>query len=172
VAQELFVDPSREFTLERVAATAEVSVQTILRAFGNKQGLITETIGTYRSADGPVVIEPARTVGEAVTMLFDDYERIGDRVIRMLAEEHRIPTFAGVAANGREVHAAWVEAVLAPHLKLHRGRQRAIVRTALIAATDVYLWKLLRRDLGLERRESEAVIERLVLGALATTKER
>jgi hypothetical protein len=27
--------------------------------------------------------------------------------------------------------------------------------TALYAATDVYLWKLLRRDLKLERRETE-----------------
>jgi hypothetical protein len=40
--------------------------------------------------------------------LFDDYEVIGDRVIRMLAEEHRIAGFAEVAATGRLMHRRWV----------------------------------------------------------------
>jgi hypothetical protein len=35
-----------------------------------------------------------------------------------------------------------------------------------LAATDVYLWKLLRRDVGLDKPDAEAVIVRLVQGAL------
>ena len=40
VAKRLFVDPSAEFTLERVAAQSDVSVQTVLRAFGTKEAMI------------------------------------------------------------------------------------------------------------------------------------
>jgi hypothetical protein len=37
---------------------------------------------------------------------------------------------------------------------------------AVLAATDVYVWKLLRRDLGLDPKQAQAAIERLVTGAL------
>ena len=37
---------------------------------------------------------------------------------------------------------------------------------ALHAATDVYTWKLLRRDLGLSRAETEKTIVRIVEGLL------
>jgi hypothetical protein len=37
----------------------------------------------------------------------------------------------------------------------------------LYAATDVYVWKLLRRDLRTSLAETTRVMERLVLGALA-----
>ena len=37
---------------------------------------------------------------------------------------------------------------------------------ALHAATDVYTWKLLRRDLGLARAETERTIVQLVEGVL------
>ena len=171
-AQALFVDPSHQFTLERVAVVADVSVQTILRAFGNKEHLILEAIGTFRSSEGPMVVEPVRSPSEAVTILFDDYDRIGDRVIRMLAEEHRIPGFAEAAASGRAMHRAWVEAIFAPQLAGLRGRKRTGLLLALMAATDVYLWKLLRRDLGLDRRESESTVVRLLEGVLPTSKER
>lgn len=171
-AQQLFVDPASEFTLERIAAMAEVSVQTVLRAFGNKDRLIHAAIGTFRASEGrPVAIEPARSIREAVTKLFDDYERIGDRVIRMLAEEHRIAGFAEVASAGRKNHRGWVEAAFAPQLKLHPPRRRARVLLALLAATDVYVWKLLRRDLGLDRRASESTVERLIRGALGENQE-
>jgi hypothetical protein len=33
---------------------------------------------------------------------------------------------------------------------------------ALVAATDVYVWKLLRRDLGLDLDETQRVIETLI----------
>lgn len=46
-------------------------------------------------------------------------------------------------------------------------RQRAI--RALHAATDVYTWKLLRRDLGLSRTETEKTMADLVVGVLEGT---
>ena len=48
-AQTLFADHTQEFTVERVASMAGVSVQTALRAFGSRVGLIHAAIGTFRA---------------------------------------------------------------------------------------------------------------------------
>jgi len=42
----------------------------------------------------------------------------------------------------------------------------------LYAATDVYLWKLLRRDLNFDRRRTEQAFRRLVRGVLAAEPRR
>lgn len=170
-AQELFVDPTRDFTVERVATMAGVSVQTVLRAFGSRDGLIHAAIGTFRAVrDSDVVehvrIEPFASTAAAVSALFDDYESIGDRVVRMLAEEHRVPGFHEVATIGRDMHRQWVAAAFDPQLRAHPARARGDVLMALIAATDIYLWKLLRRDLGLDRAAAEKTMVRLVEGTL------
>jgi len=163
--QELFAARSADFTLDNVAALAGTSVQTVLRAFGTKEGLILAAIGTFRATVPPRDERP-QSVGEAVARLVDDYEQIGDRVISMLAEEHRIPGFAAAAAEGRTRHRAWVEAAFAEQLAVHPARRRTQVLVALLGATDVYVWKLFRRDLGLGRSASRTAIERLVRGAL------
>jgi len=169
VTQELFAAKSTEFTLESVASTAGTSVQTVLRAFGNKEKLILEAVGSFR-ATVPPRDELPRSVGEAVARLFDDYEVIGDRVIGMLAEEHRIPGLERVAFEGRERHRAWVEAAFATQLAGHPARVRRAIVPALLAATDVYVWKLLRRDLGFDRKAAQAAVERLVGGVLNNEK--
>lgn len=165
-AQKLFVDDAKDFTLEQVASLAGVTVRTVLRAFGTKQGLIIEAIGTFRASEPQMPSESFPSVAAAVTTLFDDYEEIGDRVVRMLADEHRIAGFADVAAHGRDMHRRWVEAGFAEWLRGYRGRERRTVVTALVAATDVYTWKLLRRDLGLDRHNAESAVAHLVNGAL------
>lgn len=165
-AQALFADSTADFTLDRVAADASVSVQTVLRAYGSREKLILEAIGTMREREDRVNVEPATSVGDAVTTLFDDYEEIGDRVVRMLAEEHRITGFPEVAAQGRRMHRAWVEETFRPWTSGLPARRRRDAETALVAATDVYVWKLLRRDLGMGRRPAQQIVERLVRGAL------
>jgi AcrR family transcriptional regulator len=167
--QELFATKSTEFTLENVATTAGTSVQTVLRAFGSKEKLILDAIGSVR-ATVPPRDELPMSVGEAVATLFDDYEVIGDRVVGVLAEEHRIAGLEQVTAEGRDRHRSWVEAVFADQLAHAAPRERRTVLVALLAATDVYVWKLLRRDLGLDRKETQAVVERLVRGAMINDK--
>jgi AcrR family transcriptional regulator len=169
VTQELFAARSTEFTLENVASTAGTSVQTVLRAFGSKEKLILEAMGSFRSTVPPRDELP-RSTADAVARLFDDYEVIGDRVVGMLAEEHRVPGLELVATEGRERHRAWVEAAFATQLAGHPARTRRAVMPALLAATDVYVWKLLRRDLGFDRRAAQAAVERLVRGVLTNDK--
>jgi len=164
--RELFAAPSGEFTLEKIAAAAGTSVQTVLRAYGNKESLLVEAIGSARSAQAALV-DPPPSVHEAITQLLDDYEESGDRVIRMRAEEHRIPGLAQVAQEGRSGHRSWVSASFAPQLAQHPAAEREQILVALLAATDVHVWKVLRRDLGLDRTATESIVERLVRGALS-----
>ena len=164
-ARELFDSHATDFTLEKVASTAGTSVQTVLRAFGSKEGLLDELIGSLRNRDISVV-EPPRSVEQAIHLLIDDYEEIGDRVIRMLGEEHRIRSFAAVADRGRRNHQSWVNAAFAEPLSGYRPAARQRVGQALLAATDVYIWKLLRRDFALDRKTTESTMQRLVRGVL------
>ena len=164
-ARELFDLRASGFTLDEVADAAGTSVQTVLRAYGNKQSLIVAAIGTFRAR--PELFAVPGSDMEAVGQLFDDYEQIGDRVVLLLAEEARVPDFADVAEHGRSQHRRWVKASFAADIRRHPARRRATVTTALIAATDVYVWKLLRRDLGLDRAAAESVVLRLVRGAVA-----
>ena len=167
-AQDLFMDRSAEFTLDRVASMSGVTVQTVLRAFGSKEALIVAAIGTFRQSDEPRFVGPSGSIAAIIARLYDDYEDIGDRVIRMLADEFRIPGFSDATAIGRKKHREWVTAAFAEQLAAQPTRKRTLVLTALIAATDVYVWKLLRRDLALDRKTAQSITELLVSGALHT----
>lgn len=148
---ERFLD---EITLDDVAARAGVTTRTVIRRFGGREGLIQATF-----AAGSAEVEARRNeiprgdVEAAVEAVFEDYERYGDALIMMLAQEGRHPDLLGpLADKGRQDHALWVEQVFAPRDRLHVAQ--------LIAAMDVYVWKLFRRDLGLSRgRATEAMTE-------------
>jgi len=118
VARDLFTE-STTFTLDEVARQAGTSVQTVLRAFGSKERLVVAAIGTIRE-DAPARGEVPTSMPDAIDQLFDDYEEIGDRVMRVLAEEDRIPEFAAAAETGRAQHRAWVETAFAPGLHAAR----------------------------------------------------
>lgn len=51
-------------------------------------------------------------------------------------------------------------------LRQHPAGERKRVLVALLVATDVYVWKVLRRDMRLDRPAAEAAMVRLVQGAL------
>jgi len=163
-ARRQFDAHASDFTLDSVALAAGTTVQTVLRAFGNKASLILAAIGTFRGRPADFAVPTSPT--EAVAQVFDDYEEIGDRVIRLLADEQRVAGFAEVARQGREHHRSWVEAAFADELGRQPVEVRAEVVAALVAATDVYVWKLLRRDQGLDRAAAEHVVRRLVEGAV------
>ena len=91
-----------------------------------------------------------------VEALVEDYEVTGDAVIRMLALEEKFATLAPLLKRGRKGHREWVETMFeAPELT-HE----------LIVATDVYSWKLLRRDQGLSRERTSAAIRHMVQAIL------
>jgi AcrR family transcriptional regulator len=142
-----------EVTIAAVAEAAGVSGQTVLNHFGDKEGLaeaasveLSARIAEQRHA------EPGDVEG-AVRALVGDYEVTGDAVIRMLALEGRMPALERHMATGRRFHRDWVK-------RTFRAPDELL--PLLVVATDVYTWKLLRRDQGLSREATTASIVRIV----------
>jgi serine/threonine protein phosphatase PrpC len=92
---------------------------------------------------------------------------MGDANVRLLDLEGRIAPVDQLLAVARKSHRTWIEETFAPVLPARGARREELVMT-LYAATDVTVWKLLRRDLGRSRRQTEAVIRNLVAGATAS----
>src|SRR5579863_7906336 len=138
--------PIEDFTLEAVAERAGVAVRTVLRAFPSKDELIYAAL--EEMAAGGVFLRPTPPgdVKAAVTAFFDIYESVGDLVIQRLAEERRRPALKASLDQGRENHRDGVKTIFAPQLQRRHGAARAQLLTMLVTLTDVYVWKLLRRD--------------------------
>lgn len=148
--------PERDISLEEVARRAGVSLPTVIRRFGDRVGLFAaayereyERVRQQRDA------APAGDVRAAVRILVDDYEELGDAVMRLLAAESRTQGLRETANRGRAYHAAWCERVFALALKGLGGEERARRLAEFITVTDVYVWKVLRRDRGLSQSQTE-----------------
>lgn len=153
--------------LREVASEAGVALQTVVNHFGSKGGLlvaVAESVGGRidRRRDD---VAPGDVPG-AVAMIVDEYEEIGDGIVRMIALEGRVEELTPLLAQGRSVHRAWVERVFAQWLPEARGAERERRTVALIAATDVLTWKILRREQGLRRDEAEATMRETVLALI------
>jgi AcrR family transcriptional regulator len=153
-----------EVTLRGVAADAGVALQTVRNHFASKEELfraavarIGDSIQSYRET-----AEPGDVDG-AVAMLVDGYERTGDMSLRLLAIEPRVPVVRPAIERGRAGHQAWCERVFAAALTGLRGQARTRRLAQLVVVTDVYAWKLLRRDKGLDRDQTIAAMRELVL---------
>ena len=159
-----------EITLDEVAASAGVTVQTVIRRFGGKQGLIEATIDTMRMEVPATRAAAPGEIGAGIAGLVKDYETTGDMVVRILAQESRQPAFGHALAHGRAGHRAWVEALFGPLLPAAKPlRERTIA--ALVGATDVYMWQILRRDQRRSAKETERVMRLLVDGAIVAARQ-
>ena len=174
VVTELFMERwLDQFSLEDVATRAGVTVQTVLRRFGSKEGLIAAAgaelerhVAQQRGA------APIGDVDGAVRNLFDHYEEMGDLALRSLAQEGMHRSIRALTDAGRRLHQEWVERTFAPLLTGAPDAERERMRAQLITVTDVYVWKLLRRDLGLDRDEAELALRELIGGLRALVAER
>lgn len=158
--EELFYD---EITLAEIAKRAGVSVQTILRHFENKDSLFMASLlhtGSKMAMDRDM--QPGGDLGGILDGLVDHYEAFGNRVLRMLAQEEREPTLRQLADLGRSFHAEWCKQAFAPALKGLRGAKRERRIGQFIVATDIYTWKLLRRDRGLSVAQTKLAMRELL----------
>jgi AcrR family transcriptional regulator len=147
--------PHEAITLDEVARRAGVTVQTVIRRFGGRDGLFAAAAAreTARVRDQRYAVVPGDVRG-AVHVLVDHYEEMGDRIMRLLADEDRIPELRSITDEGRAFHREWCAGVFAP------SSPRRLAQ--VVAICDVYTWKLLRRDSGLSRRQTElALVEML-----------
>ncbi len=154
-----------EITLREIAAAAGVALQTVINHFGTKEGVLAATIETRAGQElfmGSRSKADSDDIEGAVDLLVEDYERIGDMVIRNLALEGRVPSITPALEVGRQEHRDWVRRVFPAALDALRGRAFRRRLDLLVCATDVYTWKLLRRDRGLSRPQTAGAIGELV----------
>ena len=162
-ARIFWEEPARELTLDAIAHDAGVTVQTVIRHFGGRDGVFNAAVAREMGRvsderDPSAVSRPDQAVRQVVA----HYERTGDNAIRLLAEEHRSPAVASLTAQGRAWHRSWCEQVFATTLSRLRGSPRRRRLAQLVAVCDVYTWKLLRRDAQLDRKSTElAILEML-----------
>jgi AcrR family transcriptional regulator len=166
-ATELYRErPIEDFTLEEVAERAGVAVRTILRAYPSKDELVYAAL--EEMAAGGVFLKPTPPgdVKAGVSAFFDIYEGIGDLVMQRLNDERRHPGLKPVLDQGRENHRDGVKTAFAPQLDRLQGAARAQLLNILVVLTDVYVWKLLRRDMALSQSAAEAVVRKMITSVL------
>jgi AcrR family transcriptional regulator len=161
-----------EIRLEEVARAAGVTVQTIIRRFGGKEGLLDamhQRLGAEIRRRREVA--PGDASG-AVASLIEDYEEVGDLVLRTLAQEDRYPAVRAMTDIGRAMHRTWITTAFAPWLEPMAPDARRRATDALVVAGDIYVWKLLRRDMGRPLTEYRALVEKMCAAGLGVPPER
>jgi AcrR family transcriptional regulator len=137
--------------LEDVSAGAGVTVQTIIRRFGGKPGLMTAVverelgrIAAAREAAGRA------STRETIAALVAHYERYGALIVKMYSEAPLVPGLAELAARGRAYHVDWCrrtfDRLLDPGLD---DVTRSIRLAQVVAMCDATTWRILRYDGGL-----------------------
>lgn len=155
-----------EIRLDDIARDAAVTPQTVIRRFGSKEGLLNamhERLGAE--------IRQRREVAEgdvnrAVSSIVEDYEATGDLIIRTLAQEDRYDAVRSMTDIGRSMHRQWLEQAFAPWLDRAAGEKRRRMLDALVVAGDIYVWKLLRRDMQRPLAEYRTHLEELLASAI------
>ena len=166
-AERFFLDaPYPQVRIEDIAAAAEVSAPTVIHRFGSKEALM---VAAARSALERVRQQrgeaPVGDAAGAIANLIEHYELWGDPVMHLLAQEAAVPAILDITNAGRALHVQWVEATFAPYLP-HPHAAHRIRLAQLVALMDVAVWKVLRRDRGLSKTETELAMREMVSALL------
>jgi AcrR family transcriptional regulator len=150
-------------SLESIAREADVSIPTLLRRYRSKEGIFRAAAARAQARVAAQRAAPVRgNIAANLDQLIAHYEQDGRMVWHLLRQEQDSPLVADVLRSGRSLHRRWVEGAFG-----EGSRERT---DALVAATDVFIWKLLRIDLGRSARSVNAVMRQLVDGVLAGGK--
>lgn len=170
-AKDLFMERSFEdVTLASIAKASGVSHQTVLNHFESKAGVVrglAESLAQQTNAARHAA-RPGDVHG-AVNALVGEYELMGDANVRWAMSADRFPDLATALDKARTLHQQWLVAMFGDRLPTEPVARAHALHT-LHAATDVYVWKLLRRDLGLSRAATEQSMADLVVGVLRGTR--
>jgi len=170
VAKLWLTTPLPEITLEKVADNAGVTVRTILRKFGSKEELFAASI----EQDAGKFEEDRRraTPGDLediLKILLEEYELMGDAVIRTIYVEDQFEVAQQILNRGRQYHREWCREMFAPYLLTQSSVDYETSLTSFVTATEIYLWKLLRKDLGKSKEETYQVFHRLLYSLTQNT---
>jgi AcrR family transcriptional regulator len=158
--------PYDDVTIASVAREAGVSHQTLLNHFESKEGLFAAAADRF-SADIESMREgrPTPDPESVVGILMEQFEHSGDGNVRLAVLDERIEAVRAGLELGRAKHQGWLAEVFQDRLPEDPAGRRQML-AALHAATDVYTWKLLRRDLGHGRRATQRIMTDMVRAIL------
>ncbi|MFE5673274.1 TetR/AcrR family transcriptional regulator [Agromyces sp. NPDC056523] len=146
--------PLTACTLSAIADRADVSVQTVLRIFGSRDELFRQAIErTSAEVRGERPVD-ADDVRASLGALVDHYESRGDLVLLLLGQETWEPLAAAAVGRGKAAHREWAATLFAAELDPLPDAMHERSVDLLVAATDVFTWKLWRRDLARTRDET------------------
>ena len=171
-AAELWLKlPLSEVTLEKVAEQSGFSIRTLLRKFGSREGLMEACV----EQDAGDFLKKRREapVGDPegiLDSLLSEYEQMGDAVIRALMAEEELPVAKKLLETGRNFHKEWCATVFAPFLPSNSAEDYEERLHAFMAATEIYLWKMLRRDHNRSYEQTFQVFQQLLEGLIANGK--
>jgi AcrR family transcriptional regulator len=150
--------PLSEITLDKISQRSGVTVRTILRKFGSKEGLLKACIEHEgkRFTIKRMNVTPGDLNG-ILDALLEEYEHMGDALIRTLTVEYNFLSTQELLQKARTMHRDWCAFVFEPFLPSQSSGSYETVLSAFIASTEFYLWKLLRRDLGKSLRECKQI---------------
>jgi AcrR family transcriptional regulator len=160
---------SVEIVLADVAERAGVSVQTLLRHFGSRQGLFEQAQARQVAQVRTERATPVGDAASAVRTIVVFYDRLGEWTLRLQGQEHSDELSRQTVELGRRVHREWVKEVFAPQLARRRDREELV--DLLVVATDVLTWKILRREGGMDRPTTCKRMLRLVRAVLPAPRE-
>lgn len=168
--QRFLAESYDDVTIASVARDANVSHQTLLNHFESKDGLFAAAAERFSadlaaSREGRATSDPE----SVVAVLMEQFERSGDGNVRLALLYERIEAVRAGLEQGRANHQGWLAEVFEDRLPSDPAERRRTL-AALHAATDVYTWKLLRRDLGHGRRATELIMTDMVRAILYTTR--
>ena len=162
--------PYPEVRVEDIAAAAEVSAPTVTHRFGSKEALMAAVARSGLERVRQQRREaPVGNLAGAIANLIEHYELWGDSVMHLLSQETAVPVIREVTDAGRAFHVTWVEGTFAPWLS-HLGTERQRRLSQLVALMDVYVWKVLRRDLALSQAETELAMREMVSALLEESR--
>ena len=158
-----------DVSLNEIARAAGVSHQTVLNHCESKAGVLLAAGELF--SEEIRALEADAVAGDVLSVVHTTcvrYEALGDANARWAAMSTRSPEVAEGLARGRSGFQTWLEDMLGDLLPgENEPDERRRVLLGLHAALDVFTWKLLRRDLGLDQEQTEAQLTDLVLGVLA-----
>lgn len=160
--------PYDRIRLEDIAADAKVTVQTVVRRFGSKHGLLAATVEREFSR---LAGDRAAAMGDSpestLHSLVGYYEHHGALILKLYAEAHQAPGVPELAERGRAYHVRWCREAFASALSPHLDEQTRERRLAqLVAVCDATTWRILRVDGNLSPEQTERAMLELLSSLL------
>lgn len=147
-------------TLKRVAEVAGVGLQTVIRSIGSKDQLFAAAAQQLLADATSRFEELPDDARSAVNLLADLYEEWGDRSVRIMAQEDRVPAVRDFLQRGRLIQSAWFDTHFSGVLSGLTPADRKRRIAALLAVCGGRTWHVLRNLHGQSRAEAvETMVE-------------